>query len=246
MAEKRARGFLVTGTDTGVGKTVVAAGLAGALQRRGLDVGVMKPVSTGAVEIDGRLSSEDANFLAKAVESGDPWDLVSPYCLIPPAAPSVAAEETGIDISIPRILDAFAQLGQRHQLVVVEGVGGLLVPIKGETSVADLAGMLDLPLVVVARPALGTINHTLLTVTHAEALGLNVLGTIISGYPGEGASLVERTNPKEIARLSGRPLLGLLPFLPGVDVVAGRLDNLIEKVEKHVDLDAIISGIGIE
>lgn len=245
MSEKRARGLFVTGTDTGVGKTIVAAGLAAALRGRGFDVGVMKPVCTGAVEIDGRLSSDDASFLKKAIDSDDPWDLVNPYCLIPPAAPSVAAEATGIDISLQRIVEAFAELSLRHQVVVVEGVGGLLVPIVGEATVADLAKLLDLPLLVVARPALGTINHSVLTVKYAESVGLTVIGTIISGYPGERAGLVERTNPTEIARLSGRPILGLLPDLSGIDVAAGHLYDLVEAMEKSIDLNAIIAFMGI-
>jgi len=152
-------GVFVTGTDTGVGKTVVATALVTALRERGVDVGVMKPCETG-VGPDGPL---DALALAAAAGEPDPIDAVCPWPLPVPAAPSVAAALAGRPLDLDAIGRAYRALAGRHAFTVVEGAGGLLVPIHEEASMADLAAGLDLPLLVVVRTALGTINHTLLT-----------------------------------------------------------------------------------
>jgi dethiobiotin synthetase len=203
---------LITGTDTGVGKTVVTGSLAGALRRRGLDVGVMKPVQTGADRTEAGLESPDGVLLARLSGLDDPAELVCPVCLEPAAAPSVAAEAVGEVIRIGPIVSAYEALAARHDLLLVEGSGGIAVPISGEYLFADLAVELRLPVVVVARPSLGTINHTVLTVHFARAYGLEVLGVIINGYPPD-PDLAERTAPGVIERLTGVPVLGVLPVV---------------------------------
>lgn len=212
-------GVMVTGTDTGVGKTVVAAAVAAALRARGVDCGVMKPIQTGALATPEGRVSVDARFLAQAAGVSDPAEQVCPVLLDAPAAPSVAATEAGTEIRILPILDAFDALSSRHELMVVEGAGGLAVPIVGKYLLAELVQELELPLLVVARACLGTINHTLLTVHYARHHGLEVLGIIINGYPGE-PDLAERTAPALIERLSGVPVLALAPQIDGIDVDA--------------------------
>lgn len=179
------RGFFVTGTDTGVGKTVVACALVRALRGRGLDVGVMKPVETG-VEAPGPL---DALALIAAADAGDPLDDVCPQRFALAAAPTVAAAAERRRVDRGAIRAAFERLIARHDWLVVEGAGGLLVPAAEDLSMADLALELGLPLVVVARAALGTINHTLLTLEAAERRGLRVAGVVVShaGGPLSGA-----------------------------------------------------------
>jgi dethiobiotin synthetase len=227
-----ARGFFVTGTDTGVGKTVVAAGLAAALKARGLDVGVMKPVQTG-----GR--SEDAAFLAQAAAATDEPHLVNPCCLEFPLAPAVAAAIARQPVPIAQILEAFHELRRRHQIMIVEGVGGLLVPIAQDYYVSDLIRDLGLPALVVARAGLGTINHTLLTIREGQRAGIRVLGTIINAYPA-AAGLAEETNPEAIQRHSGLPILGVIPVLPGLDVASCSMEGLAEAVAGAVNLEGLL------
>ena len=199
----RVRGLFVTGTDTGVGKTWVASMLAAGLRARGVDVGVMKPVAAG-----GR---EDALQLQAAAGVDDPLELINPICLDHPLAPSVAARLEGRRVTWRPLLTAFQQLSQQHACLVVEGVGGLLAPL-GPGSVADLARLLGLPLVIVARTGLGTINHSLLTWSEARRRGLPVAGWIFTTLtPTPGAA--DATSPDEIVRLSGAPNLGVVPYL---------------------------------
>ena len=214
--------IFITGTDTGVGKTVVTAGIAAALRRRGVDVGVMKPVATGAV--DG--VSEDALLLRKAAGVGDPSELINPVCLEPPLAPSVAARITGTRIDLRRVWSAYRTLSARHECMIVEGVGGLLVPILDRYPVARMAKRLGLPLVIVVRPTLGTINHTALTVHAARSFGLRVLGIVINHSEKLERGPAERTNPLALKTECRVPILGEVPFgggRPAFDRIADRL-----------------------
>lgn len=227
-----ARGIFITGTDTEVGKTVVAAGLAGALKKRGVEVGVMKPVATG-----GR---EDTLFLMKAISSPDPIERVNPIFLEPPLAPSIAAEISRVEIDLSKIWKAYAKLSSQHEFMVVEGIGGLLVPIKGKFLVSDLIKRLNLPIIVVSRPGLGTINHTLLTIRCAKSHGIEIKGIIINSLKKERISLAERTNPEIIEELSGIPILGILPFDSQVNLATCDLGNIIELTQKYIDLNRIM------
>jgi dethiobiotin synthetase len=233
------RGIFVTGTDTGVGKTVVAGAIAGLLRVQGIDTGVMKPVQSGCAREGDRLISEDARFLAKAAGVADEPVLINPYCLEAPVSPHVAARVAGIQIDPRTIKQAFEVLLQRHELVVVEGAGGLLVPLTDDFLVADLIVMLELPILVVARANLGTINHTLLTIRHAQHLKIRVAGTVINGYDSETAGLAEQTSPATIERLSGVPLWGILPRMPTVDVGSASLGNLLEIAGRCLDIAGI-------
>ena len=166
------KGVFVTGIDTGVGKTVIAGAIAAAVKAHGLDVGVMKPVATGAKEIDGKLISEDAIYLKKIIDSTDDDDLVNPIRLEPALAPTMAASKTGVTIDIERVWEAYKELRNKHGFVVVEGIGGLMVPIDDNTLVADMALKMDLALVIVSKHYLGAINHTLLTLEYARSRNL--------------------------------------------------------------------------
>lgn len=207
------RAFLVTGTDTGVGKTLVTGGIAAALARKGVDVGVMKPFATGARRLRGGLVSEDALFLRKAAGVDDPLDLLNPVCLEPPLAPAMAAKVARKPIDLRRVWAAWAELTRRHSTMIVEGVGGLLVPLSTRLTVADLARRWKLPLVIVTRPTLGTLNHTALTVDAARSRGLTVLGLVINAAARPGRTLAERLNPDALRRDTGLPILGQVPFL---------------------------------
>ena len=193
------RGFFVTGTDTGVGKTVVACALVRGLVERGIDVGAMKPVETG-VGPEGPL---DALALQAEAGGADPLEDVCPQRFALPAAPTVAARAEGRSVELWAVKVAYERLRARHDCVIAEGAGGLLVPATEELSMADLARELDLPLVLVARGALGTINHTLLTLEAAVARGLPVAGVVVSHAGGE-LSPADAANPRGAARRARR------------------------------------------
>lgn len=200
------KGLFVTGTDTGVGKTVVTCALARGLRAAGIDVGVMKPVETG-VPASG---PEDAQALMRAAGVGDELDLVCPIQYAMPAAPEAAAAAEGAESpisSIDRIQRAFEVLSRRHSFTLVEGAGGILVPFDEKTTMADVAKHLETPVLVVARASLGTINHTLLTLEACESRGLEVLGVVLSHATGT-LSEADVCNLEVLKRSLGERLLG--------------------------------------
>jgi dethiobiotin synthetase len=224
--------MFITGTDTGVGKTVVTAGLALAFKGKGYDVGVMKPIATGCrprklpmtppmarlARMGGNkqtpmLISDDVKYLIKATGIKDPIDLVNPICLKLPLAPSLAAKLSGTNINLPKVFSAYKALKARHEIMLVEGIGGLMVPIKGKYLVTDLVKAMKLPLVIVTRPSLGTINHTLLTIKYARDYGLKVLGFIINYHDNFKKGLAEKYAGKTISELSGILCLGEIGYL---------------------------------
>ncbi|WP_129125672.1 dethiobiotin synthase [Geomonas oryzae] len=210
-----AKSIFITGTDTGVGKTIASATIAMLLRRMGHSVGVMKPVTSGCIERDGKLVSEDAELLCFGAGVPVTPDC-TPYLLRAPLAPSVSASQDGVRINFQVIKEAYDRLAQKHEFVIVEGAGGLMVPLAGGLLVADLALHLGLPIVVVARPNLGTINHTLLTTFTARTMGLKVKGVIVNRYP-DAPDQAESYAPHMIDSLSGSQLLGLFPEIQGAD-----------------------------
>jgi dethiobiotin synthetase len=196
----------VTGTDTGVGKTVVAASLCAALRAAGRRVAAVKPVLTGLDEADDAAWPLDHELLAKAA-GGDP-DRIAPLRFGPPMSPHLAAELAGTTIEREVVLDGVAAAAAGAEVAVVEGVGGLLVPLSDGYSVRDLAVDLGLPLVVAARPGLGTINHTLLTVEAARAAGLDIAAIVLTPWPAD-PSPIERSNRATIERATGVEVLTL-------------------------------------
>jgi dethiobiotin synthetase len=222
------RGLFVTGTDTGVGKTLVACALVRRLRERGLGVGVMKPVETG-VGAGGPL---DALALREAAGVGDALLEICPEPLAMAAAPAVAARREGREVDRAAMTRAFQRLAARHEWLVVEGAGGLLVPVATGCTMADLARDFGLPLLVVARAALGTINHTLLTLEAAVARGLPVAGVVIS-HTGGPLSPAAAENLAELRSALGPGLVGEIPPLaPGAPVPAAALDleALLERI----------------
>lgn len=212
-------GLFVTGTDTGVGKTVVGCALAEMLRRAGIDVGVMKPIETGV----GPQGPLDAISLAESAIAGDALDDVCPQRFALPAAPSVAAACEGRAVDLERIRAAYAKLSARHERMLVEGAGGLLVPIARGFSMADLARELGLPLLVVTRASLGTVNHTLLTLEVAEHRGLALAGVVISHGPRATSSADEK-NLEALREALGDRLVGEVPTLaPSAAVPRGAI-----------------------
>ena len=236
------RGIFVTGTDTGVGKTIVAATLARLLRMNGVSVGVMKPVTSGCREENGRLVSDDALLLCQA--AGIPLsDDVAPYRLREPLAPADAARIDGVRIDFSALKESFDRLAAEYQYVIVEGAGGLMVPLSGGLLVADLARELELPLLVVARPGLGTINHTVLTCFSAQQLGLQVAGVIVNGMP-EQPGLAEKSAPHQIGSLCGASVLGIWPRCGDNDEME-MVDELATWLDGQAETGIVLRELGV-
>lgn len=225
-----AKGFFITGTDTGVGKTFVTAGIASVLKEKGIDVGVMKPVETGCTENAGKLEPQDAIFLRKAAGVNDDIDLINPYRLKAPLAPSIASRLEDKGVKLDKIKEGYDKLASLHKLMLVEGVGGLLAPLTETETVADLVILLKLPLIVVAASRLGSINHTLLTVKYAQFIGIEVKGIILN-YPVLSTDESLSSNQSEIKRLTNIPVFGQMPFCDA--------DRAAKMVKKYLNLSLL-------
>jgi dethiobiotin synthetase len=199
-------GIFITGTDTGVGKTYVTATLLVELRSRGVHAAAFKPIACGT---GGR---HDAEIYAEIMDHEQPLNAINPVYLRHPLAPSVAARLEHKPVDLRQVFRSYQRLAAHYEVVLVEGAGGLMVPIRNNYFVGDLARALRLPLIVVARLGLGTINHSLLTVRQARAMGLKVQGIILNDTIGGRRGLAERTNIKIVPELCGRPLLGVVPY----------------------------------
>lgn len=219
------KGWFVTGTDTRIGKTLVSCMITQALVRRGYNVGVMKPVSAG-----GR---EDAKDLIMASGVADDLDLVNPVALPEPLSPNLAAERSSTSIDTERILEDYKELTHNHEFMIVEGAGGLLVPLSDECLIADLVQQIGLSLIIVSRTSLGTINHTLLTIEAARSRQIDIAGVIYNQVTSTGDGLAESCSPEIISRISGVSMLGTVPNITNQS-------DLGEIAEKHLDLSMIL------
>lgn len=234
--ESLPKGIFITGTDTGVGKTVVTAAIAHCLIQSGVNIGVMKPAQTGA-----KLPVlKDLEFVELVTGKSFADDDYCPYIFDDPLAPYSASLLEKRDISIDKIKDSYNKLSAIHDIVLVEGAGGLLVPILEGYTMADLARDIGLSLIIVARPDLGTLNHTTLTVEFAKSRGLSVLGIIISNFPDE-PGLAEKTNPQILIQMTGLPILGVLPKDREISVEEGGAGHLRENTK--LCLSPVLGGV---
>ncbi len=214
----------ITGTDTGVGKTLVAGAFLHALNRAGLPATGVKPVAAGTVLIDGVMVNDDVALLAAESGTSLPRELTTPYLLHEAAAPHIAAALEQVEIDAAHLLRCYQQVAQLTDAVVVEGVGGFRVPLSAQVDTADLAAQLDLDLILVVGLRLGCINHALLTAEAIAARGLRLAGWV--------ANQIDVTMPHQEANLLAlearlpAPLLGVLPWMavPSVSAAADCLD----------------------
>ncbi|MFG5207693.1 dethiobiotin synthase [Bacillus licheniformis] len=221
------KGFFVTGTDTGVGKTFIACGLAALLKEQHVDVGVFKPFLSGELASD---PQSDTALLKNMSETPLTDEEVTPFIFKEPLAPYTAAKLEGRTVGLEDAVNHWKKIKDRHECFIVEGAGGIAVPLGEDYFVSDLIKALDLPAVIVARPNLGTINHTYLTAQYAKQMGIRVIG--ISSRPG----LDEQTNPDMIERFCGVPLLGVTPKLE--DASPTQIHHMIKD---HVDVSLIMN-----
>ncbi len=234
------RGLFVTGTDTGVGKTFVAAGLARCLKDRGISTGVLKPAETGCVLRRGRRIPGDGAFLKHMAGAREPIEEIVPYRLAAPLSPQVAAEREGIRIQTRRLESAFRKISSRYTCTLVEGAGGILVPVTRKTTMVDLMRQFKLPVLLVSRLGLGTLNHTLLTLFYLAQHRLPVAG-IVMNDPDGSRDLSARSNPETLEQWTSVPILGKIPFQKGIRMTRPFGDEIARRVNTFVEMDAIVS-----
>lgn len=224
MSLAKTRGVFVTGTDTGVGKTLVSAAIAKYLNIRGFETGVFKPIASGSVDRGGgELVSGDAEFLAAHSGAGMSVGEICPVNYLTPAAPVVCEEVEGREVDFDLIGRCYNNICRGKEAMVVEGIGGVLVPLSASYTVVDMAAAMGLSVVIVCRPDLGTLNHTLMSIACVRARGLKVAGVVISGYKEEMASAAERTAGEVISGFGRTNILAVVDRDEGSSVEEGVL-----------------------
>lgn len=232
-------GLFITATDTEVGKTLIAGAIARLLRQAGRKVGVLKPLASGCRHEREGLVSADAEFLAFCAETNYPLSVLTPVCYRTPAAPIVCASVEHRPVDFEAIAAAYTYLCQTCDVVLVEGIGGALVPLAENVTILDVAAAMNLPTVVVARSKLGTINHTLLTLAAVRAAGLPVAGVVINGYNAAQADIAEETAPDIIARCGDTHILAVVPYDDQSSVEGCRLGDAVLETLAQCDWDGL-------
>lgn len=238
----KTKGLFVAGTDTGVGKTLIAGGIAHLLTQEGLKVGVFKPVASGCQSDRGQLVSQDAAFLAFCAETDYPLSVINPISFRTPAAPITCVRLERRPLDYEAIATAYTWLCETCDAVIVEGIGGVLTPLTETETALDLAVEFDLPTLVAARATLGTINHSLLTIRAVRDAGLPLAGVIINGFKALDAEIAEETAPDVIAQIGQTTILALVPYDPDASVEQGRLTETITETLDGCDWKSLIQG----
>jgi len=230
------RGIFITGTSTGVGKTLVAAGLAWALRRRKIHVGIMKPFATANRVFSTKYRSQDTAILAKASGVSDPDCVLNPFFYPIAASPLVASQlNKGAAVNIKKAMHSLKDLGKKHDFLIVEGIGGIMVPLSEYEYFAGFAKRVDMPVIIVATTKLGTLNHTILTVMACEKFGLKITGIILNKM-SKKPNTVEQKTAEVIERLTRLKVLAVIPFSQEANYA------VIGKVLEHdLDLDKLLS-----
>jgi dethiobiotin synthetase len=223
--------FFITGTDTDVGKTYIAAGLAVTLRKMGLDVGVMKPFAAGTVQKKG-FKSEDVEILSKAAQVNDPENLINPQFFKIPASPYTAWKKLKIKPKVPTILSSFKKLSKLHETILVEGMGGIMTPILKDYHITNLIKAMKIPAILVTRSKVGTVNHTIMTVKMCEKYKIPVKGIIINNFD-RGYPVKQLTS--DLQNLTGIKVLGSIPFLKDLSDA-----SLYRIFKKNIDLSLLL------
>lgn len=231
------RGLFITGTDTGVGKTLVAAGLAHALRKRQINVGVMKPFATADQIFSEAYRSEDTAKLAIAARVQEADQDLNPSFYEIGCSPLMAAEIKKAAIPNPEyVFTRLQDLAKRHSFLIVEGIGGVMVPITPSEFVGDFAKRIGLPIIIVSRPCVGTLNHTLLTVMACRRFGLDIKGIIVNDMP-KSPRIMEKSAPEMLERLACVQVLGTLPHMKNPTHT-----SVAKTIERNIDLEKLLSG----
>ncbi len=225
------KSLFITGTDTDVGKTYITAGLAVVLRKMNVDVGVMKPFAAGSAQKKG-YKSEDIEILSRAANACDPENLVNPQFFPIPASPYTAWKKLKTKPKISTILSSFKKLSKLHDVLLVEGMGGIMTPILKDYYITNLIKEMKIPTVIVTRSKVGTVNHTIMTVKMCEKYKIPVKGIIINNFDN-GYAVKDLT--RDLKNLTGVPVLGSIPFIKDMS------DSSLNKIfKKNIDLKSLL------
>jgi dethiobiotin synthetase len=226
------KSLFITGTDTDVGKTYITAGLAITLRKMSIDVGVMKPFAAGIAQKKG-YKSEDIEILSHAAQINDPENLVNPQFFPIPASPYTAWKKLKIKPKIPMILSSFKKLSNIHEMMLVEGMGGILTPILKDYYVTNLIKDMKIPAIIVTRSKVGTVNHTLMTVNMCEKYKIPIKGIIINNFDDGGYPINQLK--KDLEDLTGVTVLGSIPFIDDMND-----ESLYKIFKKNIDMKSLL------
>ncbi|MDE1818718.1 MAG: dethiobiotin synthase [Thaumarchaeota archaeon] len=229
------KSYFITATDTGVGKTTVTSALAACIQKLGINVGVMKPIATGIIQKTD-FKSSDVSILHRAAQVNDPENEINPIFMPLPVSPYDASKTLDLKFDKKIIFEKFAKLKSKHDMMLVEGIGGILTPLSKDYFVADLIKELGLETIIITRSTLGTLNHTMMTVHTCHDYKIPIAGIIVNNYDENGGP-AETNAPTTIHEITGIPILGVLPFVRDYENYA----TMIPYVEKNIDLKSLIS-----
>ena len=230
--------LFITGTDTGIGKTYVAAGIATTLRVSGTDVGVMKPFAAGDAQKSG-FKSDDAQILRRAAQIKDPESLVNPQFFSIEASPYTAQKKLGINPDIQMVIKCFKRLSEIHDMLVVEGIGGVMTPITENYFVADMIVQMNIPAIIVAGSRIGTINHTIMTCLACKERGVKIKGIIINDFD-RGYDVSELA--KDLECLTGVNVLGSIPFMNTDNHHHHHKNNIYEIFNDALDIKHILEN----
>ena len=244
MGDNVCQGLFVIGTDTGVGKTTIAGAMARSLISRGIDCGVMKPIETGCHLETQDLIPTDGSYLKAAARSSDALHLITPCRYQAPLAPYAATLQGEDDVDFPAIQAACQHLQAKHDFLIIEGLGGLMVPLTAQRDLVDLIKKIGLPVLLIARSGLGTLNHSLLTIRYGTEHGIDFLGLVLNRTrPEQEAS--EKTNIEILSRRITLPVTGPFPYLNP----HRRKEDLIEesrvRFDQNTGMKALLDSLAI-
>ena len=226
------KSYFISGSDTNVGKTYVAAGLAAALKKINVDVGIMKPLAAGTAQKSG-YKSEDVQLLASAAQVSDSEELLNPYFSPIPASPYTATQNLGLEVDINNVLNCYKKLSSIHEIMLVEGMGGIMTPILQNYFVTNLIKDLDLETIIVCSSRIGTVNHTLMTNEMCKNFGIKVRGFIINNLDTFGYPLDELK--RDLEDLTKIPVLCSVPFIEDFTI-----EQIAHIISDQIDLKSLI------
>ena len=227
------KSLFVTGTDTGIGKTCISAGIALALKKSGVNVGVMKPFMCGIKQKTGS-ADDDVTTLTNAANVIDPRELVNPFFSPIPASPYTAAKNSGTKININHVLDSYEKLSKVHDVILVEGIGGIMTPILKNFSVIDLIKELHTNTLIVTSSKIGTVNHTVMTCKLCKNLEIPVKGLIINNFDSEGYPILELE--RDLSDLTDLPILCSLPHVNDFNI-----DGFAQMISDRINLSSLFT-----
>jgi len=225
--------LFVTATDTDIGKTYVCAGLAYALKKSGIDVGIMKPFACGIKQKIG-FSSNDLTILTNAAMVDDAEDIINPFFFPIPASPYTAAKNLGVKIDIEHVMECFRKLDEIHDIVLVEGIGGIMTPILKDYAIIDLIKDLMANTIIVTSSKIGTVNHTVLTCNMCKNMNIPIKGLIINNFDSTGYPIPELE--RDLSALTDLPVLCSLPHMKKFN-----LSNYSALIQEKMDISALVS-----